>query len=94
MRTPSVVKSQVIDDAQFCLVSGCELLIVQLFVFQASEYPLRRAVVPAVALAAYALLHAHGLQMLAVFGAGALAAAIRGVHEAARRGFISYRCLL
>ncbi len=60
MRTPSVVKGQVVDDAQFCLVSGCESLIVQLFVFQAAEHALRRAVVPAVALPAHALPHAHG----------------------------------
>ncbi len=37
----------------FCLISGFESPVVQLLVFQAAEHPLRRAVVPAVALAAH-----------------------------------------
>ena len=85
MRSTAIIKSQIIDHAQFRRLLSYEFFVVELFVLQAAKKALGWRVVPTIPSAAHALLHLHYRQMLAVFPAHILAASVGVIKQTGRR---------
>jgi hypothetical protein len=77
VRSTAIVKSQIIDHAQFRRLLGFECFVVELFKLQATKKAFSRRIIPAIAFPAHTLLHVHYRQMLPIFPAGIRVATIR-----------------
>ena len=55
----AVIKSQIIDYAQFRCCFGFKFFVVELFIFQAAKKSFGWRIIPTIAFAAHALFHAH-----------------------------------